>query len=443
MVIAVGIVADRRLVVFVEQCAATHPGAVRQAHGRPDACTAAPATYIPMKVNMAGVIPVIFASSLLYLPGAADPVPARPDRPAGRSGSQQQPGPRRRTRSTCSCYFVLIIFFRYFYVAITFNPDEVADNMKKYGGFIPGIRAGRPTAEYLDYVLTRITVPGLALPRRSSRSSRSSRHRAGRRGPELPLRRHLDPDHRRRRPRDREADRVAAAAAPLRRVPALMRLLVCSALPVRARAPRPHAWPRHSASRRSRPATSSAPTSPSGTPLGVKVQAIRRRGRLRARLGHQRHGPRPARPAGRARRASCSTATRATSPRWPSSTTCSADAGAAARPRGRADRRRARSSCQRLLKRAATEGRSDDTEDVIRNRLEDLRRRDRAAGRRSTPTAACWCRSTASARSTRSPTRLLAALDAAHAGADRELTGRHGDVGSKRTGTEDPRAGPG
>jgi preprotein translocase subunit SecY len=57
-------------------------------------------------------------------------------------------------------YVALIIFFTYFYVAITFNPDEVAENMRKYGGFIPGIRAGRPTAEYLDYVLTRITLPG-------------------------------------------------------------------------------------------------------------------------------------------------------------------------------------------------------------------------------------------------------------------------------------------
>ena len=57
-------------------------------------------------------------------------------------------------------YFLLIVGFTYFYVAITFNPVEVADNMKKYGGFIPGIRAGRPTAEYLDYVLTRITLPG-------------------------------------------------------------------------------------------------------------------------------------------------------------------------------------------------------------------------------------------------------------------------------------------
>jgi preprotein translocase subunit SecY len=57
-------------------------------------------------------------------------------------------------------YFAMIMFFTYFYVAITFNPTEVADNMKKYGGFIPGIRAGKPTADYLDYVLSRITLPG-------------------------------------------------------------------------------------------------------------------------------------------------------------------------------------------------------------------------------------------------------------------------------------------
>ena len=57
-------------------------------------------------------------------------------------------------------YFLLIVFFAFFYVAISFNPEEVADNMKKYGGFIPGIRAGRPTAEYLSYVLNRITWPG-------------------------------------------------------------------------------------------------------------------------------------------------------------------------------------------------------------------------------------------------------------------------------------------
>ena len=57
-------------------------------------------------------------------------------------------------------FFLLIVFFTYFYVSITFNPEEVADNMKKYGGFIPGIRAGKPTEEYLHYVLSRITLPG-------------------------------------------------------------------------------------------------------------------------------------------------------------------------------------------------------------------------------------------------------------------------------------------
>jgi preprotein translocase subunit SecY len=57
-------------------------------------------------------------------------------------------------------YFLLIIFFAYFYVSITFNPEERADDMKKYGGFIPGIRPGRPTAEYLQFVLSRITLPG-------------------------------------------------------------------------------------------------------------------------------------------------------------------------------------------------------------------------------------------------------------------------------------------
>ena len=66
-------------------------------------------------------------------------------------------------------YFLLNVGFTYFYVAITFNPEEVADNMKKYGGFIPGIRAGRPTAEYLDYVLTRDHARRVALPRHSSR----------------------------------------------------------------------------------------------------------------------------------------------------------------------------------------------------------------------------------------------------------------------------------
>jgi preprotein translocase subunit SecY len=119
-------------------------------------------TYIPIKVNMAGVVPVIFASSLLYLPALI----AQFNQPA--AGEEPQPWVVWITNYLTQgdhplymlLYFLLIVGFTYFYVAITFNPDEVAENMKKYGGFIPGIRAGRPTAEYLDYVLTRITLPG-------------------------------------------------------------------------------------------------------------------------------------------------------------------------------------------------------------------------------------------------------------------------------------------
>ena len=122
-------------------------------------------------------------------------------------------------------FFLLIIFFTYFYVSITFNPEEVADNMKKYGGFIPGIRAGKPTEDYLAYVLSRITAPGCALPG-ADRADPADRARADQRQPELPLRRHLHPDHGRRRARHREADREPAPAAQLRRVPALMRLII-------------------------------------------------------------------------------------------------------------------------------------------------------------------------------------------------------------------------
>jgi preprotein translocase subunit SecY len=117
-------------------------------------------TYIPLKVNQAGVIPVIFASSLLYIPQLA----------ASLFGNQTHPQPwfkwietymvRGDSAIYMLSFFVLIVFFTYFYVAITFNPTEVADNMKKYGGFIPGIRPGRPTAEYLNFVLTRLTAPG-------------------------------------------------------------------------------------------------------------------------------------------------------------------------------------------------------------------------------------------------------------------------------------------
>ena len=114
-------------------------------------------TYIPLKVNMAGVIPVIFASSLLFLPTLF--VQLTGSQAAWAQWVQQNFGTGSGTWYLLT-YFLLVIFFCYFYVSITFNPTDVADNLKKYGGFIPGIRAGKPTADYLDYVLTRLTAPG-------------------------------------------------------------------------------------------------------------------------------------------------------------------------------------------------------------------------------------------------------------------------------------------
>ncbi len=115
-------------------------------------------TYIPLKVNQAGIIPVIFASSLLYLPAMAVQFNPESSNPVlDFIGTYLVGGDHPLYMIT---YFLLIIFFTYFYVSITFNPVEVADNMKKYGGFIPGIRAGKPTEDYLSYVLSRITFPG-------------------------------------------------------------------------------------------------------------------------------------------------------------------------------------------------------------------------------------------------------------------------------------------
>ncbi|RCV55542.1 preprotein translocase subunit SecY [Marinitenerispora sediminis] len=117
-------------------------------------------TYIPLKVNQAGVIPVIFASSLLYLPQLAIGLLGQDsDNPVVDFLSTYF-GPTGTHPVYMASFFALIVGFAFFYVAITFNPAEVADNMKKYGGFIPGIRPGRPTAEYLDFVLTRLTTPG-------------------------------------------------------------------------------------------------------------------------------------------------------------------------------------------------------------------------------------------------------------------------------------------
>ncbi|WP_291383429.1 preprotein translocase subunit SecY [Demequina sp.] len=115
-------------------------------------------TYIPLKINMAGVIPVIFASSLLQLPYVI--VQFAGDNPSSWVVWLQNNVTRTDSPLHISFYILLIVFFAYFYTAITFNPTEVADNMKKYGGFVPGIRPGQPTADYLDYVLSRITAAG-------------------------------------------------------------------------------------------------------------------------------------------------------------------------------------------------------------------------------------------------------------------------------------------
>ena len=154
MVIAIGLVI-MAAVIFIEQAQRRIPVqyAKRMVGRRMFGGTS---TYIPLKVNQAGVIPVIFASSLMYLPVLLSQF------------QQQKPWAvwiqGHFVRGDHPWYMVtfvtLIIFFTYFYVSITFNPKEVADNMKKYGGFIPGIRAGRPTEEYLSYVLSRITLPG-------------------------------------------------------------------------------------------------------------------------------------------------------------------------------------------------------------------------------------------------------------------------------------------
>ncbi len=114
-------------------------------------------TFIPIKINMANVIPVIFAQSILSIPMMFVQF-GNPEDPRVLWIQQYIADPNSFAYN--AMFVVMIIFFAFFYTAITFNPDEVADNMKKYGGFIPGIRAGRPTADYLDYVITRITWPG-------------------------------------------------------------------------------------------------------------------------------------------------------------------------------------------------------------------------------------------------------------------------------------------
>jgi preprotein translocase subunit SecY len=117
------------------------------------------ASHLPLKINTSGVIPPIFASSILLMPITA-------------AGFAAGNGPEWLGTVTAllgrgqplylALYLGLIVFFAFFYTAVVFNPVETADNLKKYGGFVPGIRPGKNTSDYLDYVLTRLTVLGAA-----------------------------------------------------------------------------------------------------------------------------------------------------------------------------------------------------------------------------------------------------------------------------------------
>ncbi|HEY5124214.1 MAG TPA: preprotein translocase subunit SecY, partial [Ignavibacteria bacterium] len=111
--------------------------------------------YIPMKVNQAGVMPIIFAQSIMFIPNTF--LSFFPN-------SDFMQGVAKYFEYTGSLYSIIyalmIIFFTYFYTAIAFNPKDVADNMKKQGGFIPGVRPGKPTSDFIDNILTKITLPG-------------------------------------------------------------------------------------------------------------------------------------------------------------------------------------------------------------------------------------------------------------------------------------------
>ena len=112
-------------------------------------------THIPLRVNTAGVIPIIFAQSILFVPGTLKMFFPNSEMMDAIAGYFDLTSP-----VYWFFYGITIIFFTYFYTAIIFNPIDLADNMKKYGGFIPGVRPGKKTSEYIDHILTRVTFPG-------------------------------------------------------------------------------------------------------------------------------------------------------------------------------------------------------------------------------------------------------------------------------------------
>ena len=172
-------------------------------------------TYIPLKINMAGVIPVIFASSLLTLPQLVTQFRTATPRVGHLDAEERLPtSAPLQHRSVLAAHRVLRVLLHRDHV----QPDEVADNMKKYGGFIPGIRPGKPTADYLDYVLSRITAAGSLYLAIVALIPTLAVRRLGPQ-PAPPFGGYVNPHPRRRRSRHRQAHPGSTGAAPLRRVP--------------------------------------------------------------------------------------------------------------------------------------------------------------------------------------------------------------------------------
>ncbi len=167
-------------------------------------------THIPLKVNTAGVIPIIFAQAIIMFPATLGQMFPDAGFLTAVSAAFRPPQPLY-----VIVYSALIILFTYFYTAVILNPVDLADNMKKNSGFIPGVRPGKKTAEYIDRVLTRVTLPGAVflaiiaiLPDMMITAAEGS----------VLLRRHGTADRGRRRPGHAAADRVASRHAPLRRL---------------------------------------------------------------------------------------------------------------------------------------------------------------------------------------------------------------------------------
>ena len=172
-------------------------------------------TYLPLKINMSGVIPPIFASSILAIPTLIAQF--------GKSDQSWVKWINSNLANTTSVWYIalyalMIVFFCFFYTEITFNPDETADNMKQYGGFIPGIRAGSATSRYLSYVMNRLNTVGavyllfVALIPTVLIMALEPQH-------QVAVRRHHHPDHRRRRPRHPAPGQGPDRTVPVRWIP--------------------------------------------------------------------------------------------------------------------------------------------------------------------------------------------------------------------------------